>query len=198
MKKAGGQCQDRQPHHAAARGDGDGVAETNRNSSPASTRPSAWPSRRPPLHRQHRRRRQRALQAGIRRSTATPMKLTDLPAGTRNHHWTKSLIASKDGSKLYATVGSNSASAENGSTRKKAAPRSGRSMSPPEQETNSSPPACAIPTAWAGNRRPARSGRRSTSATNSATTVPDYITSVKDGGFYGWPWSYYGQTVDTR
>ena len=62
-----------------------------------------------------------------------------------------------------------------------------------------SPPACATPTAWAGSRRPACCGPLSTSATNSATTsCPDYITSVKDGAFYGWPWSYFGETVDTR
>ncbi len=51
---------------------------------------------------------------GLTMISATPTRLTDLPAGTRNHHWTKSLIASKDGSKLYATVGSNSNIAENG------------------------------------------------------------------------------------
>ncbi|HPY41812.1 MAG TPA: PQQ-dependent sugar dehydrogenase, partial [Thiolinea sp.] len=53
-------------------------------------------------------------QTGITQITATPSKLVDLPAGTINHHWTKNIIASRDGSKLYATVGSNSNVAENG------------------------------------------------------------------------------------
>ncbi len=135
---------------------------------------------------------------GLTRITETPTHLTDLPAGTLNHHWTKSLIASADGSKLYATVGSNSNIAENGI----------------EQEDGRA----AI---WeidraTGEKRIFASGLRNPNgmawepqsgvlwtAVNERdelghNLVPDYITSVQDGGFYGWPWSYFGQTVDTR
>jgi glucose/arabinose dehydrogenase len=130
--------------------------------------------------------------------SAKPMRLTDLPAGTRNHHWTKSLIASPDGSKLYATVGSNSNAAENGMEVEE-----GRAA------------IWEIDTAT-GAKRLFATGLRNPNglgwepktgmlwtAVNERdelghNLVPDYITSVKDGAFYGWPWSYYGQTVDTR
>ena len=130
--------------------------------------------------------------------TATPERLTDLPAGTRNHHWTKSLIASRDGSKLYATVGSNSNVGENGLEVEE-----GRAA------------IWEIDTAT-GQKRLFATGLRNPNgmawepktgvlwtAVNERdelghNIVPDYITSVKDGAFYGWPWSYYGQTVDTR
>jgi glucose/arabinose dehydrogenase len=130
--------------------------------------------------------------------TAAPVKLADLPAGTRNHHWTKSLIASKDGSKLYATVGSNSNIGENGLD---------------EEDGRAAIWEIDVAT---GQKRIFASGLRNpngmswepkTGALWTAVNerdelghnlVPDYITSVKDGAFYGWPWSYYGQTVDTR
>ena len=127
-----------------------------------------------------------------------PIKVVDLPGGTVNHHWTKNVIASKDGSKLYVTVGSNSNVAENGM----------------DQEVGRA----AI---WevdraTGNHRIFASGIRNPNglawepqsgalwtAVNErdeigSDLVPDYITSVKDGGFYGWPYSYYGQHVDIR
>jgi len=130
---------------------------------------------------------------------ATPgIKVVDLPAGTINHHWTKNIIASPDGSKLYATVGSNSNAAENGI----------------DQETDRA----AI---WeidlkSGTHRVFASGMRNPvgvawepttgklwAAVNErdelgSDLVPDYITSVRDGGFYGWPYSYYGQHLDER
>jgi glucose/arabinose dehydrogenase len=97
-------------------------------------------------------------QTGDTRITAAGTKIADLPGGPINHHWTKDLTASPDGSKLYATVGSNSNVAENGI----------------EAETNRargcSHPACAIPTARRGSRRAARCGSPSTSATRSAAT----------------------------
>jgi len=127
-------------------------------------------------------------------------KIADLPAGTRNHHWTKSLIASPDGSKLYATVGSNSNAAENGIEAEE-----GRA---------------AI---WeidraTGNKRLFATGLRNPNGMAWMGTagapvlwtvanerdelgsdlVPDYLTSVKDGGFYGWPYSWYGSHVDNR
>jgi glucose/arabinose dehydrogenase len=135
---------------------------------------------------------------GLTKITVAPTKLTDLPAGTRNHHWTKSLIASKDGSKLYATVGSNSNAGENG------------------MEVEEGRAAIWEIDAATGQKRLFASGLRNPNgvawepktgvlwtAVNERdelghNLVPDYITSVKDGAFYGWPWSYYGQTVDTR
>jgi glucose/arabinose dehydrogenase len=130
-------------------------------------------------------------------STAAPVKVTDLPAGI-NHHWTKNVIASRDGAKLYVTVGSNSNIGENGMQAEE-----GRAAIW-EVDTKS------------GQKRLFASGLRNPNGmawepdSNVLWTVanerdeigsdlvPDYLTSVKDGGFYGWPWSYYGGTVDAR
>ena len=127
-----------------------------------------------------------------------PIKVTDLPGGTLNHHWTKNVIASKDGSKLYVTVGSNSNVGENGLDKEE-----GRAAIWEVDRAT-------------GNHRIFASGIRNpnglaweptTGALWTAVNerdeigsdlVPDYITSVKDGGFYGWPFSYYGQHVDVR
>ena len=126
------------------------------------------------------------------------VKIVELPAGPINHHWTKNLIASPDGGTLYVTVGSNSNVAENG-----IAAESDRA---------------AI---WAinphdGSHRVYATGLRNPNGlawepvTHALWTavnerdelgsdlVPDYMTAVKEGGFYGWPYSYYGQHVDTR
>ncbi|MEA2604358.1 MAG: hypothetical protein QOF89_5350 [Acidobacteriota bacterium] len=126
------------------------------------------------------------------------VKVVDLPAGPINHHWTKNVIASSDGSKLYVAVGSNSNVAENG-----IAAEEGRA---------------AI---WevdpaTGNHRIFASGLRNPvglawepengalwAAVNErdelgSDLVPDYMTAVHDGAFYGWPYSYFGQHVDTR
>ena len=130
--------------------------------------------------------------------TAPGLKVADLPAGPINHHWTKNLIASRDGSKLYATVGSNSNVAENGMENevKRAAileidPASSRSR-----------------LFASGLRNPNGMGWQPQSgalwtAVNErdeigSDLVPDYMTSVKDGALYGWPHSYYAQHVDTR
>ncbi|MBN3968638.1 sorbosone dehydrogenase family protein [Pseudomonas gregormendelii] len=127
-----------------------------------------------------------------------PIKVVDLPGGTLNHHWTKNVIASKDGSKLYVTVGSNSNVAENGMDQEE-----GRAAIWEVDRAT-------------GNHRIFASGLRNpngmawepqTGALWTAVNerdeigsdlVPDYITSVKDGAFYGWPYSYYGQHVDVR
>ena len=129
--------------------------------------------------------------------TSKPIKVIDLPAG-RNHHWTKNLLASVDGTKLYVSVGSNSNIAEHGMD---------------EEEGRA-----AI---WevdlkSGSHRIFASGLRNPNGmvwepdTNVLWTVvnerdelgsdlvPDYLTSVKDHGFYGWPYSYFGQHVDNR
>ncbi|QXH74676.1 sorbosone dehydrogenase family protein [Pseudomonas atacamensis] len=127
-----------------------------------------------------------------------PIKVVDLPGGTLNHHWTKNVIASKDGNKLYVTVGSNSNVGENGLDQEE-----GRAAIWEVDRAT-------------GNHRIFASGIRNPNglaweptsgalwtAVNErdeigSDLVPDYITSVKDGGFYGWPYSYYGQHVDVR
>jgi glucose/arabinose dehydrogenase len=129
--------------------------------------------------------------------TDQPIRVAELPAG-RNHHWTKSLVASADGKKLYVGVGSNSNVGENGL----------------EEETNRAAvleiniPAATTRVFASGLRNPV--GIDWNPATNDLWVavnerdelgndlVPDYITSVKDGGFYGWPYSYFGQNVDVR
>jgi glucose/arabinose dehydrogenase len=129
---------------------------------------------------------------------ATGTKVVDLPAGRLNHHWTKGLIASPDGSRLYAAVGSNSNVAEHGMDKEE-----GRAaIWEVERET--------------GRHRVFASGLRNpvgmawqpeTGALWAAVNerdelgsdlVPDYMTSVRDGGFYGWPYSYFGSYVDSR
>jgi glucose/arabinose dehydrogenase len=127
-----------------------------------------------------------------------PMKVIDLPGGTLNHHWTKNVIASKDGSKLYVTVGSNSNVAENGMDKEE-----GRAAIWEVDRTTGNHRIFA-----SGIRNPnglawePRSGALWTAVNErdeiGSDLVPDYITSVKDGGFYGWPYSYYGQHVDIR
>lgn len=129
---------------------------------------------------------------------AAGTRVTDLPAGPLNHHWTKNLIASPDGSKLYAAVGSNSNVAENG-----LAAEAGRaaiweidtaSGAKREFATGLRNP---VGMAWgpAGNTLWTVVNERDEIGSD---LVPDYLTSVKDGGFYGWPWSYYGRHVDDR
>lgn len=136
--------------------------------------------------------------AGVTQITEPAVKVADLPAGEINHHWTKNIIASRDGSKLYATVGSNSNVGEVGM----------------ENEANR---AAILEIDLAkGSTRLFASGLRNPNGlawhpqTGELWTtvnerdeigsdlVPDYMTSVKDGGFYGWPYSYFGQNVDTR
>jgi glucose/arabinose dehydrogenase len=134
---------------------------------------------------------------GATRIEARPRKIADLPAG-RNHHWTKSLVASADGSRLYVGVGSNSNIAEHGLG----------------EEVNRAAILEIDPAT--GSVRPYATGLRNPvgldwnpetgqlwTAVNErdelgSDLVPDYMTSVRPGGFYGWPWSYYGQVVDTR
>jgi len=135
---------------------------------------------------------------GEQKITADGTKVVDLPAGTRNHHWTKNLIASPDGAKLYVTVGSNSNVAENGI----------------EEEEGRA--AIWEVDAKTGAHRIFASGLRNPNGlawepkTGALWTVvnerdelgndlvPDYLTMVRDGAFYGWPYSYYGPNVDKR
>ena len=124
--------------------------------------------------------------------------VTELPAGPRNHHWTKNLVASRDGTMLYATVGSNSNVGENGM-----AAEEGRAAIWQIDRKAGTKRLFAT-----GIRNPngmawePSSGALWTVANErdeiGSDLVPDYLTSVRDGGFYGWPYSYYGQTVDAR
>jgi glucose/arabinose dehydrogenase len=136
--------------------------------------------------------------SGVTRITAPGVKVLDLPAGSINHHWTKNVIASRDGARLYVTVGSNSNVGENGM----------------QNEVNRAAiwevdPASGGSRLFAsGLRNPnglawqPQSGALWTAVNErdeiGSDLVPDYMTSVKDGAFYGWPYSYYGQHVDTR
>lgn len=127
-----------------------------------------------------------------------PVKVVDLPGGPLNHHWTKNVIASKDGSKLYVTVGSNSNVAEYGMDKEE-----GRAAIWEVDRATGQHRIFA-----SGLRNPngmawePHSGALWTAVNErdeiGSDLVPDYITSVKDGGFYGWPFSYYGQHVDIR
>jgi glucose/arabinose dehydrogenase len=136
---------------------------------------------------------------GTTRITAPPIKVTDLPGGPLNHHWTKNVVASpEDGSKLYVAIGSNSNVAEHGI----------------EQEDNRAMIWEVDP--GTGQHRVFASGLRNpvgmawvteTGALWAAVNervelgsdlVPDYMTEVRDGAFYGWPYSYYGANIDER
>jgi glucose/arabinose dehydrogenase len=135
---------------------------------------------------------------GDTKITVSGVKLTDLPAGTINHHWTKDLTASPDGTKLYATVGSNSNVGENGIAAEK--DRAG------VLEIDRASGASRV--FASGLRNPNGPSWQPQSGALWVTVnerdelgndlVPDYMTSVKGGGFYGWPYSYYGQHVDVR
>ena len=137
-------------------------------------------------------------QSGETAIAAAPVKVMDLPAGPINHHWTKNLIASADGTKLYVTVGSNSNVGENGMAAEEGRaaiweldPKTGshRIFASGLRNPNGmgwSPEGGAL---WTVANERDEIG---------SDLVPDYLTSVKDGGFYGWPYSYYGQNVDER
>ena len=131
------------------------------------------------------------------RASGPPVKVTDLPAEI-NHHWTKALAASPDGRFLYVGIGSNSNITERGMIAEV-----GRAM---VWEVD----------AQTGAHRPYATGLRNPTALAihpamgqlwaavnerdelGANLVPDYLTSVREGGFYGWPYSYWGKHVDPR
>ena len=130
--------------------------------------------------------------------TEQPTILTPLPGGPINHHWTKDLALSPDGTKLFASVGSNSNIAENGIEAEK-----GRAAI---WEIDRATGASRIYAS--GLRNPNGLTFHPDTGTLFAVInerdelgpnlVPDYMTSVQDGGFYGWPWSYYGDHIDAR
>jgi glucose/arabinose dehydrogenase len=135
---------------------------------------------------------------GQTRIDATPTRVADLPGGPINHHWTKAMVASRDGRRLYVGVGSNSNVGENGM----------------EAEVDRAAILEVDPAT--GATRVFASGLRNPTAMDWEPTtgrlwavvnerdelgddlVPDYLTSVREGAFYGWPWSYFGQHVDHR
>lgn len=134
---------------------------------------------------------------GDMRAQGEPVLLTSLPGGDYNHHWTKNIVASPDGTKLYAAVGSNSNIGENGMER---------------EEGRAAIWEIDLP---GGEKRLYATGLRNPvgmdfDAAGTLYTVvnerdeigdnlvPDYLTSVREGGFYGWPYSYFGDHVDKR
>ena len=130
--------------------------------------------------------------------TGAAVPVTTLPGGPRNHHWTKSLITSRDGTKLYATVGSNSNVAEHGMAEEEGRAaiweidvRSGtkRLFATGLRNPNGMGWEPATGVLWTVVNERDELG---------SDLVPDYLTSVRDGAFYGWPYSYFGTHVDTR
>ena len=130
--------------------------------------------------------------------TAPGTKLLDLPGGSINHHWTKNLLASSDGSKLYVSVGSNSNVGERGMMVEE------DRAAIWEVLTDSG----AHRVFASGLRNPVgmawdAAGQVLWTVVNErdelgSDLVPDYLSSVQDSGFYGWPYSYFGQHLDTR
>lgn len=139
-----------------------------------------------------------AYRAGATRITSAGIKVADLPAGPLNHHWTKNVIASPDGSQLFVTVGSNSNIAENGMD-KEVNRAAILQLDPVTGASRVFATGLRNPNGLAWNPQ---SGELWTTVNErdelGNNLVPDYMTSVKDGAFYGWPYSYYGQNVDTR
>ena len=137
-------------------------------------------------------------QTGATQITVPGTNIVSLPAGPINHHWTKNIIASRDGSRLYATVGSNSNVGENGINNEEQR----AAILEIHLTTNASRVFAS------GLRNPNGLGWQPQSGELWTTVnerdeiggdlVPDYMTSVRDGRFYGWPYSYYGQHVDER
>jgi len=135
---------------------------------------------------------------GQTRMTAPGQVLTELPAGPINHHWTKSLTVSPDGQRLYATVGSNSNITENGIEAEKGrasvweidrASGRAREFATGLRNPNSPNFYPGTNTLWVVVNERDELGPH---------LVPDYLTSVRERGFYGWPYSYYGRHLDPR
>jgi glucose/arabinose dehydrogenase len=125
-------------------------------------------------------------------------KVFDLPGPPINHHWTKNVVASPDGSKLYATVGSNSNVGDNGLDAEKGraaiweydiASRRTRIFASGIRNPNGIDFEPTTHVMWTVSNERDEIGN---------DLPPDFLTSVKDGAFYGWPWSYWGQNVDVR
>jgi len=135
---------------------------------------------------------------GETKITEQGVKIVDLPGGPINHHWTKNILASRDGKHLYVTVGSNSNVGENGlDAEKDRAAIHELDLATGKMRLFASGLRNPNGLAW----QP-QSGALWTTVNErdeiGSDLVPDYMTSVKDGAFYGWPFSYYGQHVDER
>ncbi len=135
---------------------------------------------------------------GTTQITSPGVKVADLPAGPINHHWTKNILADRSGKHLYITVGSNSNAGENGVDAEEGRAR------------------ILVFNIDTGHVRPYATGLRNANGLAwqpdsgalwtvvnerdhlGNNLVPDYMTAVKDGAFYGFPYSYYGQHIDTR
>jgi hypothetical protein len=136
--------------------------------------------------------------AGQSRIDASPVKVVDLPAGPINRHWTRNIIASPDGSRLYAAVGSNSNIAENGMENE-----AGRAavweidLATGAHRVFATGLRNPVGMAWEPETRELWVAVNERDELGS-DLVPDYMTSVRNGGFYGWPYSYFGQNVDFR
>ena len=130
--------------------------------------------------------------------TAPATRVAELPAGPLNHHWTKGLVASSDGRRLYASVGSNSNIGENGLDQEhwRAAVLE-IDLASGQPRLFASGLRNPVDLAWQPGTQ------RLWAVVNErdelgSDLVPDYLTEVKEGGFYGWPWSYFGRHVDPR
>jgi glucose/arabinose dehydrogenase len=134
---------------------------------------------------------------GETKASGPPEKVTDLPSAI-NHHWTKAMTASADGRFLYVGIGSNSNITERGMDAEvdramiwQIDPKTGAHR--PYATGLRNPTALAIQPGtgqlWAAVNERDEIG---------PNLVPDYLTAVREGGFYGWPYSYWGQTVDPR
>jgi glucose/arabinose dehydrogenase len=135
---------------------------------------------------------------GVTTITGRGSKVADLPAGPINHHWTKNILADRTGKHLYITVGSNSNAGENGVDAEEGRARilvfdidTGRLTPYATGLRNANglswqPDSGAL---WAAVNERDDLGNN---------LVPDYMTAVKEGAFYGFPYSYYGQHIDTR
>jgi glucose/arabinose dehydrogenase len=136
--------------------------------------------------------------AGATRIDAPGTKVVDLPAGPINRHWTRDVIASGDGTKLYVSVGSNSNAAEKGIEQEV-----GRAaiwevdLRDGSHRVFASGLRNPVGLAWEPSRQALWAVVNERDELGS-DLVPDYLTSVKDGAFYGWPYSYWGKVVDDR
>ena len=135
---------------------------------------------------------------GSMRASGPPQRVVALPAGPVNHHWTKNITANADGSRLYVAVGSNSNVGENGLAKEnqRAAiweidPATGGYRVFASGLRN------PVGMAWQPDTRKLWVAVNERDELGN-DLVPDYMTSVRDGGFYGWPYSYYGNHIDTR
>ncbi|MBA3582006.1 MAG: sorbosone dehydrogenase family protein [Gammaproteobacteria bacterium] len=137
-------------------------------------------------------------QSGDTVITAPGVKVIDLPAEPINHHWTKNIIANADGTTLYVTIGSNSNIGENGmAAESERAAIWQVNLKTGKHQIFASGLRNPNGLAWEPSSKTLWTVVNERDGLGN-DLVPDYLTSVREGGFYGWPYSYYGQHVDTR